>query len=79
MNDDMSKCNNEDCIKKLVCERYTYKSKYIGQSYNTYIPENNTEKDFFCESGILPCKHISKPGESCRLNNNCTYPKCHTK
>jgi hypothetical protein len=22
------------------------------------------------------CKHIKREGESCRLNNNCTYPDC---
>ena len=22
------------------------------------------------------CKHIKIEGESCRLNNNCTYPDC---
>ena len=22
------------------------------------------------------CKHIKREGESCRLNNNCTYPNC---
>ena len=24
------------------------------------------------------CKHIKREGESCRLNNNCTYPRCKT-
>ena len=24
------------------------------------------------------CKHIKREGESCRLNNNCTYPNCKT-
>jgi DNA-binding XRE family transcriptional regulator len=23
------------------------------------------------------CKHIKREGESCRLNNNCTYPNCN--
>lgn len=22
------------------------------------------------------CKHIKREGESCTLNNNCTYPSC---
>jgi len=25
------------------------------------------------------CKHIKIEGESCRLNNNCTYPNCKPK
>ena len=25
---------------------------------------------------IEKCKHIKREGESCRLNNNCTYPDC---
>ena len=25
---------------------------------------------------IEKCKHIKIEGESCRLNNNCTYPDC---
>ena len=24
----------------------------------------------------IPCKHIKREGESCTLNNNCTYPDC---
>lgn len=24
----------------------------------------------------MKCKHVRREGESCRLNNNCTYPHC---
>ena len=25
---------------------------------------------------IVQCKYIKREGESCTLNNNCTYPSC---
>ena len=25
---------------------------------------------------LPPCKHIKRTGESCTLNNKCTYPNC---
>ena len=25
---------------------------------------------------ILGCKYVKREGESCTLNNNCTYPNC---
>ena len=28
------------------------------------------------DSVTLKCKYIKREGESCRLNNNCTYPDC---
>ena len=28
------------------------------------------------ETNDVKCKHIKIEGESCRLNNNCTYPDC---
>ena len=44
----------------------------------------NADKDKFTWNVILKdtleklekCKHIKREGESCRLNNNCTYPDC---
>ena len=27
---------------------------------------------------IEKCKYIKREGESCRLNDNCTYPDCET-
>ena len=44
----------------------------------------NADKDKFTWNAILKdtleklekCKHIKREGESCRLNNNCTYPDC---
>ena len=28
---------------------------------------------------IIPCRFVRREGESCRANNNCTYPKCEEK
>jgi len=44
----------------------------------------NADKDKWTWNVILKdtleklekCKHIKREGESCRLNNNCTYPDC---
>jgi len=44
----------------------------------------NADKDKWSWNVILKdtleklekCKHIKIEGESCRLNNNCTYPDC---
>ena len=44
----------------------------------------NADKDKWAWNVILKdtleklekCKHIKREGESCRLNNNCTYPDC---
>ena len=46
----------------------------------------NADKDKYSWNVILKdtleklekCKHIKREGESCRLNNNCTYPDCET-
>jgi len=46
----------------------------------------NADKDKYAWNVILKdtleklekCKHIKREGESCRLNNNCTYPDCKT-
>ena len=46
----------------------------------------NTDKNKWAWNVILKdtleklekCKHIKREGESCRLNNNCTYPDCET-
>ena len=47
----------------------------------------NADKDKWAWNVILKdtleklekCKHIKREGESCRLNNNCTYPDCKQK
>jgi len=31
---------------------------------------------FFKETLKIDCKYVKKEGESCTLNNNCTYPNC---
>jgi len=44
----------------------------------------NADKDKYAWNVILKdtleklekCKHIKREGESCRLNNKCTYPNC---
>ena len=46
----------------------------------------NADKDKWAWNVILKdtleklekCKHIKREGESCRLNDNCTYPNCKT-
>jgi hypothetical protein len=46
----------------------------------------NADKDKWAWNVILKdtleklekCKHIKREGESCTLNNNCTYPRCKT-
>lgn len=47
---DISKCSNEKCIMKKLCFRYTSTPNEIQQSYNPYVPKNNTETSFECDS-----------------------------
>ena len=41
----------------------------ISKALNTPNEECRSEQ-------LPPCKHIKRIGESCTLNNKCTYPNC---
>ena len=34
----------------------------------------NNSPDWFADG--VDCKYVKRIGESCTLNNNCTYPNC---
>lgn len=46
---DITKCSNEDCIRKTKCFRYTAKSSAFLQSFTDFKPNNNTVKEFKCQ------------------------------
>ena len=75
---DISKCGNP-CEVKDICFRHTAKSG-IWQSYVNFGSEDNKICDFFkpnSESELTcSCNGVKREGESCTLNNKCSYPKC---
>ena len=38
---------------------------------------DKTESVYRQLKDIVSCKHVRREGESCRLNDKCTYPKCN--
>ena len=74
---------------KIVCSGTQNKSKMTNKEILLDMYEKlwNAEKDKWSWYAIVKdslekleankrCKHIKREGESCRLNNNCTYPDC---
>jgi hypothetical protein len=71
---------------KIVQSGTQNKSKMTNREILLEMYEKlwNADKDKWSWNVILKdtleklekCKHIKREGESCRLNNNCTYPDC---
>ena len=78
---DITKCRDEECPLKESCYRFTAPYNEYGQSYFMDSPrviheeEGPVECDYYWETSVK-CKHVRREGESCRLNDNCTYPNC---
>lgn len=49
---DISMCNNEKCIMKELCFRFTATPSEFSQSYDSFVPKDNSELDFECESFV---------------------------
>ena len=45
---DISKCSNEQCIKRNECYRFTAEADEYWQAYGTFKPTNNTKDKFEC-------------------------------
>ena len=85
MNETSYKKKNIDTLNFLKSELKFYEAPKLGKTQNPYmiswikklikllevenIISENTKKPF-------SCKYVKREGESCTLNNNCTYPNC---
>jgi len=69
---DISKCLGHDCPLKETCYRHTAPSNTHWQAYGDFTFKEGTCPDYWHR-----CKHIRRDGESCNLNNKCTYPNCN--
>ena len=57
---DISKCNNQDCIKREMCYRFTCKSSEYRQAWGEFAPNRNLPQDFYCRWFILDEKANKK-------------------
>ena len=76
---DITKCGDEECPLKESCYRYTAPRNEYMQSYFMESPRVIHEDETApvdCDMYWATCKHVRREGESCRLNDNCTYPNC---
>lgn len=72
---DITMCSGEKCPLKQICYRHTAKpSDY--QSYFTKAPVLGGTCEYFWREEPEKCKYVKREGESCTLNDNCTYPNC---
>ena len=72
---DITMCSGEKCPLKQMCHRYTAKpSNY--QSYFMKPPISEGKCEHFLKTEPNNCKYVKREGESCTLNDNCTYPNC---
>lgn len=46
---DITKCTNSRCIKKSDCYRFTSPPSDVNQSYDIFVPDDNTEENFSCD------------------------------
>ena len=82
---DIGMCSNQSCPSKLKCYRFMAIPNIPRQSYNGYTVEegkkkcksfNKILKGDRLNSNLFKCKNVKRIGESCTLNNKCTYPIC---
>ena len=72
---DITMCSGEKCPMKQICYRHTAKpSNY--QSYFMKPPVLGDTCKYFWRVEPNECKYVKREGESCTLNDNCTYPNC---
>ena len=45
---DISKCSNQDCIKREKCWRFRAPKIEFRQSYGDFVPKRNLNQDFYC-------------------------------
>jgi len=69
---DISMCIPDYCPLKATCYRYTATPNEHWQAYADFEFKDGTCPDYWHN-----CKHIHRDGESCNLNNKCTYPDCN--
>jgi hypothetical protein len=73
---DISKCKDDLCPSRNSCYRYLVAPKEFNQSYTNFHRE---EDESNCNNYIKSTcskKGIKREGESCNMNNNCTFPIC---
>ena len=72
---DITMCTGERCPLKQICYRHTATpSSY--QSYFAQSPVLGGTCEYFWRAEPKKCKYVKREGESCTLNDNCTYPNC---
>ena len=79
---DIAMCRDSGCSLKRQCYRYTAEPKEYMQSYGIFNKDiNKMGCKFFWDNADRPhkCKYVKRVGESCTLNDNCTFPDCKTK
>ena len=72
---DITMCTGEKCPLKQICYRHTAKPSRF-QSYFAKAPVNDGKCKYFWRVEPKKCKYVKREGESCTLNDNCTYPNC---
>ena len=45
---DISKCNNQTCVMREQCYRFTSPSSEFRQAYGDFTPNRNLKQDFYC-------------------------------
>jgi histone deacetylase complex regulatory component SIN3 len=76
---DISMCRNKECTLKENCYRFTAKAEELWQTYSEFTQYKDGKCDYFWDNYSKKCKHVKKEGESCTLNDKCTYPNCYYK
>jgi len=79
---DITKCPGNYCKVKDACYRYTAVSSEYMQSYFVDLPiDKDGNCDMFWDNEIFKCNKngVKKYGESCTMNNNCSWPECLIK
>lgn len=49
---DITKCNNNECLSKETCYRYTAQSNKYGQSYGAFTGTCKDDCDYYIEDKI---------------------------
>ena len=73
---DITMCSGEKCPLKQICYRYTAKPNEFRQAYFMEPPVSEGECEHFWRAEPKKCKYVKREGESCTMNDNCTYPNC---
>lgn len=68
----------EDFINELI--EYIEGLEEDAGARNSYFVDilENLKNKVIPRDSSVNCKHVRREGESCNLNNNCTYPNCPT-